>query len=150
MEMVDSKEKLLNAANIIAISAKDLGTDDIHLPSALASVAKEGTLPSANTIQVGNTVFLAHRGKGKNKNKMFGRAFNADTARNYISNLVKYFNHLNNKGITHYSAQFNGERMRDLLNIVGQNIQDIATKFMVARTTQEGTYRLMIAFGGKQ
>tara|TARA_R100001082_G_scaffold22658_1_gene10937 strand:- start:14585 stop:15037 length:453 start_codon:yes stop_codon:yes gene_type:complete len=150
MEMVDSKEKLLNAANIITIAAKDLGTGGIPLPSALASVAKEGTLSSADTVQVGNTVFLAHRGKGKNKNKMFGRAFNADTARNYINNLVKYFNHLKNKGITHYSAQFNGEKMRNLLNIVGQNIQDIATKFMIARTKQEGTYRVMIAFGSKQ
>ena len=150
MEMVDSKEKLLKTPEIVLISAQDIGTGDIPLPSALASVAKEGTLPNADTVQIGNTVFLAHRGEGKNKNKMFGRAFNADTARNYISNLVKYFNHLNNKGITHYSAQFNGERMRDLLNIVGQNIQDITTKFMVARTTQEGTYRLMVAFGGKQ
>ena len=133
MEMIDSKQELLNAANIITIAAKDLGTGDIPLPSALASVAKEGTLSSADTVQVGNTVFLAHRGKGKNKN-----------------NLVKYFNHLKNKGITHYSAQFNGEKMRNLLNIVGQNIQDIATKFMIARTKQEGTYRVMIAFGSKQ
>ena len=39
---------------------------------------------------------------------------------------------LKNKGITHYSAQFNGERMRNLLNIVGQNIQDITIKFLIA------------------
>lgn len=150
MQMVDSKEKLLKMPEIVLISAQDIGTGGVPLPSALASVAKEGTLPSADVVQVGNTAFLAHRGEGKNKNKVIGRVFNADIARNYIKNLVEYFKYLKNKGITHYSAQFNGERMRNLLNIVGQNIQDITTKFLIARTKRENTYRLMVSFGDKQ
>ena len=150
MQMINSKEKLLKMPEIILISAQDIGTDGIPLPSALLSLAKEGIAPSADIVQVGNTVFLAHRGKGKHKNMMFGRAFNADVARNYIKNFVEYFKYLKNKGITHYSAQFNGERMRDLLNIVGQNIQDITTKFLIARTKRENTYRLMVSFGDNQ
>ena len=149
MEMIDSKQKLLDGASIITISAKDLGTDGVPLPLALASVAKEGTLPNADTVQVGNTVFLAHRGEGKNKNKVLGRVFNADIARNYIKNFIEYFKYLKNKGITHYSAQFSGERMRNLLNIVGQNAKDIVTGFAIYRTKQEGTYRLLITFGDK-
>tara|TARA_R110002020_G_scaffold22872_2_gene76749 strand:+ start:31 stop:480 length:450 start_codon:yes stop_codon:yes gene_type:complete len=149
MEMVDSKQRLLKMPEIVIIAAYDVGTKGVPLPSALASIAKEGTLPSADTIQVGNTVFLAHRGKGKNKNTMFGRAFNADTARNYINNLVIYFNHLKNKGIINYSAQFDGEKLRNLLNIVKEKIQDITTRFEIARTTEEGTYRLIIELGKK-
>ena len=149
MQMVDSKEKLLKLPEIVLISAQDIGTDGVPLPSALASVAKEGTLPSADIVQVGNTAFLAHRGKDKNKNKVLGRVFNADIARNYIKNFIEYFKYLKNKGITHYSAQFSGERMRNLLNIVGQNAKDVVTGFAIARTEQEGTYMLMIKFGDK-
>ena len=149
MEMIDSKEKLLKMPEIVIIAAQDLDGDKMPTPSELASIAKEGSLPSADIVQVGNTVFLAHRGKEKNKHRMFGRAFNVDIARNYINNLVMYFNYLKNKGITEYSAEFSGERMRNLLNIVGQKIQDITTGFEIARTTEEGTYRLMMKLGKK-
>jgi hypothetical protein len=44
VQMVDSKEKLLKLPEIVLISAQDIGTDGVPLPSALASVAKEGTL----------------------------------------------------------------------------------------------------------
>ena len=149
MQMINSKEKLLKMPEIILISAQDIGTDGIPLPSALLSLAKEGIAPSADIVQVGNTVFLAHRGKGKHKNMMFGRAFNADVARNYIKNIVEYFKYLKNKGLTHYSTQFKGEKMRNLLSIVGQNIQDITTKFEIARTVVGDKHRLNIMFGDK-
>jgi len=39
--------------------------------------------------------------------------------------------------------------MRNLLSIVGQNIQDITTKFEIARTVVGDKHRLNIMFGDK-
>ena len=150
MEMVNSKQKLLEMPTIVAMAASNVGTGKVPMASALASVAKEGTLPSADYVQIGNTVFLGHRGEDKNKNQMVGRAFNADIARNYIKNIVQYLEYLQNKGITHYSSQFKGQNVFNILQIVKKLFEGTNTDFMIARTKQEGTYRLMIRFGKKQ
>ena len=147
MEMVDSKEKLLGMPSIVTMSMS--ANSKRPLASALANAARQGTLPSADTIQVGNTVFLAHRGKDKNKNKMVGGTYNVDTPENYANNIVEYLKYLKNKDIVDYSMQFTGEDMFNILNIVKQNVQNITTKFMVARTKKENEYVLIIQFGEK-
>ncbi len=84
MELVNSKEKLLKGPEIVAQSAYNM--PDLKYPKevVLAAVAAEFTLPRTDLVQIGNTVFVAHTGKGKNKKKMVGRAFNVDTGRNLL------------------------------------------------------------------
>ncbi len=105
--IVDSNKKVLTTPEIITASANQTGfPEDIPLEAVLLSIAKEGSLETADTIQIGNTVFLGQTGTGKNKNKMVGRAFNIDTGKNFVENGFKYFDYLREKGITHYSTRF--------------------------------------------
>ena len=76
----------------------------------LASVAKETTMENADVVQVGNTVFIGHKGKGANKSKMVGRAFNVDTGRNFINNILNYLNYLQNKKLCNYRNTLNLKR----------------------------------------
>jgi len=105
--IVDSNKKVLTTPEIIAASVNQIGfPEDIPLEAVLLSIAKEGSLETADTIQIGNTVFLGQTGTGKNKNKMVGRAFNIDTGKNFVESGFKYFDYLREKGITHYSTWF--------------------------------------------
>ena len=54
----------------------------------------------------GNTVFISHIGTDNNKDLVFGRAFNADTARNFVKNGEIYFRDLYQHGIRRYFTQF--------------------------------------------
>ena len=74
--IVDSNKKVLTTPEIIAASVNQIGfPEDIPLEAVLLSIAKEGSLETADTIQIGNTVFLGQIGTGKNKNKMVGTCF---------------------------------------------------------------------------
>ena len=90
METIDSNQEKIAPGQVMAIAAKQLNEDNIPLEAMLASVAKETTMENADVVQVGNTVFIGHKGKGANKSKMVGRAFNVDTGRNFINNMVNY------------------------------------------------------------
>ena len=90
--VVDSKETPLPAPTVVLTYASEANLpSDMDLQTALAMWVKEMTLPNVEMVQVGNTVFVGHRGKYKNKNKIMGRVFNVDTARNLVANTVKYF-----------------------------------------------------------
>lgn len=105
--IVDSNERELNIPEIITLAVDQIGTPkEIPLEAALLAIAKEGSLETADTVQIGNTVFLGQTGTGKNKNKMVGRAFNIDTGKNFVESGFKYFDYLREKGITHYSTRF--------------------------------------------
>ena len=119
--VVDSREKPLPAPTVVLtyMSEADL-PPDIDLKTALAMWVKEMTLPDVEMVQVGNTVFVGHRGKDKNKNKIMGRVFNVDTARNLVANTVKYFKVLQQKGITHYSVAFDKGTLEQAAKAVGR------------------------------
>ena len=40
---------------------------------------------------------------------MWGRAFNVDTAQNFVANGLKYFTYLQNLGITKYRTEYDGQ-----------------------------------------
>ena len=148
VEVVDSKKRPLPAPTIISMTAgqEDLTRSGkkITPEAALAGVAKELTLPSVDVAQVGNTVFLAH--KGEDKNKLHGRLFNVDTARNLVNNVVKYFKILQRKGITHYSADFKGGTLEPVAKAVGQAFKGTGTKGYMVNTKDNRLVRVFFKF----
>ena len=109
MDLVDSSVEKLPSADIIVKALQQLGSKQIPPATALAIIVKESSLETADSIQIGNTVFLGHRGKDVNSNKMVGRAFNADTGKNFINNCLKYLEYVRKKGITHYTTIKNSD-----------------------------------------
>ena len=84
METVNSNSEVLNTSEVIAMALEQLNSKKYTLDAAFKIIAKEAE--TADIVQFGNTVFLANEGKNGSKNKLVGRAFNVDTARNFIDN----------------------------------------------------------------
>ncbi len=124
MQVVDSnKQKLTTPEIVIQTMESKTNTRDDFI-NAMRLLAKEGSMKNADTVQIGNTVFLAHRGKDKNKNKMVGGLFNVDTVPNFTENYIKYFQYLQNKNITHYNGRFS----EDTLLPAAKTVQEQLTK----------------------
>ena len=107
--VIDSKVEPLPAPTIISMMVGELDLKGVSTKAALVAIAQEISMPNTDLVQVGNTVFVGHRGKGEKKNMMWGRAFNVDTAQNFIANGLKYFTHLQNLGITKYITEYDGD-----------------------------------------
>ena len=107
MQMVNSKQKLVEGPSIIPMAMSNLGVEhyypkkELSLKEAMIATARETTLDKADTVQAGNTVFLSYKG---DKNKMTGRIFNVDTPENFVINMLEYISHLQKKKITNYKA----------------------------------------------
>tara|TARA_R110000765_G_scaffold305812_1_gene399692 strand:- start:49 stop:510 length:462 start_codon:yes stop_codon:yes gene_type:complete len=122
MDLVDSSVEELPPQQIVIQSMGQAETD-IPLAKLLITFTREAALETADVQHFGNTIFLAQRGGGKNKNKMVGRAFNMDTGRNFINNALAYMDYLQGIGITHYSTTFRGEEFLTAFKIFGRFIK---------------------------
>ena len=126
--VVDSTQEPLPAPSVLSMAAAELDLKGITVEAAMLGLAHEMSLPDVDLVQVGNTVFIGHKGKGEAKNKMVGRAFNVDTARNFVNNYVKYLTVLQGKGITHYSIDFKGEELVPIAKAVGKRVYELGIR----------------------
>ena len=148
MKTIDSKKEKVPTEVVFVLAIDQIGSK-YDPATTMAVIAREGSMSSADTVQFGNTVFLAHRGKGDNYNKMVGRAFNIDTARNFIENVLQYLEYLRQKNITHYTVLFSGELILKLVkileNVINTNSDSVA--FIRNRETGDDEYAGFVKFG---
>ena len=105
--VVNSKNAPLPASTVISTALTELPLPKGVTPEvAMLSLAQEINMPDADMVQVGNTVFIGHRGKGGDEDLMWGRALNIDTAQNFISNGLRYFTHLQSRGIKRFYTAY--------------------------------------------
>lgn len=147
METISSNDKELQSAEILVKVFEQLETEETPIATALAIVAKEGTLDTADTVQFGNTVFLANRGVGANKGKMVGRAFNIDTGKNYLNNCLEYMEYLRKKGITHYSTSFSGSEVLKLMQLIQRAVNKNTDSKIYIGEDNKGDYLVYFKVG---
>lgn len=148
MKTVDSKKQELTTPEVIIQSAQQLmDTEETSIQTTLLALAKEGSMKSADTVQIGNTVFIAHRGEGKNKSKMVGRAFNMDTGRNFIANSVKYLQYLQDKNITHYNTEFEGDTLLPAMQMLQKRLKKTSDSAMYIGITEDNEYLVYVKLG---
>ena len=146
MQTVDSNQKQLDIHTIIIMAVNNLNTGDKSLKEVLASIITEAQQKTCEVVNIGNTVFIGHRGKDKNKTKMVGRPLNVDTGRNYIKNMLKYIAYIQGQGITHYSSQFNNESLLPAMRVMDKRLQDTDTELIVI-PTKNNKYVVLIKIG---
>jgi hypothetical protein len=146
METVNSNNKQLPGAEIVIKAVEQIGGNKRPIEDTLAMIKKEGTLPTADITQFGNTVFLGNRGKGDNKHKMLGKAFNVDTGKNYINNVLDYLEYLREKGITHYRAAFKDSEVLKLMQFIRRVLKDTDSNIHIARV-KDGSYVAFVKLG---
>jgi hypothetical protein len=139
METVNSNSKKLSSTEVVIEAVKQVGGDKRPIADTLAMISKESALPTADIVQFGNTVFLGNRGKGDNKHRMLGRAFNIDTGKNYINNVLDYLEYLRRKGITYYRTAFKGSEVLKLIQFIRRVIKDTDSDISIAQV-KDGSY----------
>lgn len=107
-KIVDSTKEVLPGPSVIALSVEhsDL-IDKYPREKILAVIAKETTMPNTDVVQFGNTVFITH--VNEDGSKSWGRAFNVDTAQNFVANGYDFIRHLRSLGIERYFAAYDGD-----------------------------------------
>jgi hypothetical protein len=106
MNRVDSKQKLMNAAEVMAQAAANDTSAPEPLELRLLMSGVDAGTEGANVVQAGNTVFVAHPMLDGDTTQMLGTIYNVDTANNYPKNVVYYFDYLQKSGVTHYRVVF--------------------------------------------
>ena len=129
METVNSNSEVLNTSEVIAMALEQLNSKKYTLDAAFKIIAKEAE--TADIVQFGNTVFLANEGKNGSKNKLVGRAFNVDTARNFIDNCLDYMEYLREKGITHYTTIFEASEVLKLMQFLQRFLESTDTNIYI-------------------
>jgi len=149
MQIVDSKEEMLPGPSIITMALNKEAPPKTVLQYLLAAVSRELTMPSADIVQAGNTVFVGHRGEGKADRQMVGTNYNADTPNNFVNNYTKYLNLLKKRGVTHYVAKFNDGGELPMYQQVRRRLEPLDINAHVGPTKQ-GDYMFMVALAPEE
>jgi len=155
MELVNSKNKKLSYNQVLLgaiVNMKDMGRikENTSLKQATQGVIKEITNKSVDTIQIGNTLFSAIKGKDKSKNKRFGRVYNMDVGRNFIRNSYKYLTHLQKQGVTHYSTILHGDKLFPAMRVLHSKLKPHGSGLFVKTVKDKpDTYGLFIKISEK-
>ncbi len=137
--VVDSKERPLPAPTIITTALGELDLGGLTPAAAMAGIAKEMTMKDTDMVQIGNTVFIGHRGKGDNKDLMWGRALNIDTAQNFVANGLKYFTHMQKIGVRRYVSDYDGAIYDSAFKAWKRYADKLDTKIAVGRKATGGS-----------
>jgi len=105
-KVVDSRKQKLPGPNVIALSVEELAPKHLR-DKIMAMIAKETTIPNTDMVQFGNTVFITH--VKEDMEKSWGRAFNVDTAKNFVANGFRFFTHLQDMGVKRYVTSYQGD-----------------------------------------
>lgn len=137
--VVDSKERPLPAPTVITTALGELDLGGVTPAAAMAGIAKEMTMKDTDMVQIGNTVFIGHRGKGDNKDLMWGRALNIDTAQNFVANGLKYFTHMQKIGVRRYVSDYDGAIYDSAFKAWKRYADKLDTKIAVGRKATGGS-----------
>ena len=145
--VIDSKITPLPAPTIIMTAISELPLYNVPPAAAMAAIAAEINMPNTDLFQVGNTLFIGHRGTDENKEILYGRAFNIDTARNFINNGLTYLAHLQKIGIKQYVTDYEGDTYDAAFMIVDRFMEKGDSEIRIARSKKTNNTRVYVAIG---
>ena len=142
--LVDSQTKQLTVSEIIAIATKE--TQSEYPPAAvLASVYEELKQPETYSIIEGNTLFVIHKGEGRNG--MF-RALNADVPANYLNNCLVFAGAAYKLGFDSLITQFKDPSLLNIFRFVEKNRQKVNPDMgFLAQQGENGDYIVTVKLG---
>lgn len=142
--LVDSTTKKLTVPEIIAVATKETSSE--YPPaSVLASVYEEMKQPQTYTIMEGNTLFIIHKGEGRNG--MF-RALNADVPANYLNNCLIFSGAAYKLGFDSLITQFKDPSLLNIFKFVEKNRQKVNPDMgFVAQQAENGDYIVTVKLG---
>jgi len=142
--LVDSKKKMLSEEAILMIAAQE--TKSPYPASTIyAAMIKEMNMVGTSLVRDGNTLFIVHNAKGR---VGLFRAFNADTARNYLESNYAFAQAAYKMGFDTLVSEFTDPTIMNILKAISRNPpqEDMGYK---AERTKRG-FRVTIKLGPKR
>lgn len=96
MQPIDSKKKTLTFPEVVGHAITGSGLKGMELAKAIYMTLEEMKMPTAEAINVKNTVFLGHF--TQDKKTAYLKVFNVDTYKNFLGNLEVYLRDAANNG----------------------------------------------------
>jgi hypothetical protein len=142
MAMVDSREKKLNSAEIAHVALKN--TRSKHSPEvAFPAILTEMSQPNTDVKQIGNTIFILHKG---DNGQAFFKALNADTARNFLESSRQYVVYAKKSGINILVTEFEDPAISTLFHTISKNPPMEGMGFKEYKTSNGG-FRIVLNLG---
>jgi hypothetical protein len=143
MKMVDSSQKKLNVADIASIALENTKSEyppKVAFPAILAEMSQ----PNTKHLQLGNTIFILHMGKD---GQGFFKALNADTARNFYQNSMKFCVWAKEQGMKVIMTQFEEKSIEVLFKAIAKKppMPDMGYQAMHMKS---GETRIVLNLGG--
>ena len=88
MQSIDSNKQILTFPDILGRAIAGSGVDKTEFQTAMLLTLKELEMPSAEAINIKNTVFLGHF--TPDRKTAYLKIFNVDTFKNFLGNLEIY------------------------------------------------------------
>lgn len=117
-KMVNSKDRVLNSAEIIMIALEN--TKSKYPPKvAYPAIVAEMSQPNTDIKQLGNTMFILHKA---DENQAFFKALNADVAPNFLDSSRKYVVYAKKElGLKILVTQFEDPAISTLFHMIAKN-----------------------------
>ena len=106
-KVIDSKKQQLTLQDVMLYRVYDEHAEGKlkHDPAVvLLTLVKELEMPRSEAILFGNSLFISHYNESGTGAVV--RMLNVDTAKNVMENGEKFYRHLQNRGVTHFIAQY--------------------------------------------
>jgi hypothetical protein len=142
-QMVDSRQHKLNPAEIIVIALEN--TRSPYPPKvAMPAVLDEMSQPNTDVKQMGNTMFVLHKG---DNGQAFFKALNADIPQNFLDNSKKYVVYVKqNLGMNVLVTEFQDPAISTLFHAISRNPPMEGMGFQEYKTSNGGS-RIVLNLG---
>lgn len=145
--VIDSKHQELSTDEIIAIASVETGSE--YTPEQIkASLAAETHETGAIIIRQGNTLFVVHKAPNQEGMGVF-RALNADTAQNYIQNVIMFLKAIKSIGYRTLVTEFKDPTIINILKVIARKPPFPGMGYALQQTGRGG-FRATINLGQEQ
>jgi hypothetical protein len=143
IKMADSRKVKLEPAQIIAVALENTESKypmDVAMPAILTEMSQ----PNSDVKQIGNTLFSLLKGDA---GQAFFKAFNADTAPNFVQNSKDYVVYAKNDlGMNLLVTEFDDPVISSLFHVIAKNPPMEGMGFKEYKTSNGG-FRIVLNLG---
>jgi hypothetical protein len=142
--LVDSRQEQLDIFQIATI-ATQLTNSEYSPDAVIASLINELQQPDTYSILEGNTLFIIHKGEGRNG--MF-RALNADVPANYLNNSLVFTKACYQLGFDYIVTSFTEPSLMNIFKFVEKNTNKVNPDMGFAfEKNDDGEYVVTVKLG---
>ena len=142
-----SKKEMLDPNDLIEIAIQNMGLFDkvkVHKNLQLAAVVAEFNQPEVIVYRVGNTLFEVI--PSEKSNSAYFKAFNADTASNFVDNSIYFGEWAKSEGINYLITQFKDKTLLNIFKAINKKSPSPGAGYR-AYNTNGGQIRVVVSLG---